>query len=67
MKDKRNQWTNASTSKKLKKNTKKSQAIPRKISPHFFLPSTPKGDTLTDHFGGHATNSNYGPQPTLVR
>ncbi len=45
----------------------KSKAIPRKISPTFFLPSTPKGETLTDHFGGRAHNSNYGPQPTLVR
>jgi hypothetical protein len=45
----------------------KSKAIPRKISPTFFLPSTPKGDSLTDHYGGRAHNSNYGPQPTLVR
>ena len=44
-----------------------SKAIPRKISPHFFLPTTPKGDSLTDHYGGRASNSNYGPQPTLIR
>ena len=46
---------------------KMSKAIPRKISPHFFLPTTPKGDSLTDHYGGRASNSNYGPQPSLIR
>jgi hypothetical protein len=44
-------------SKLMKKSVLKKghlKAIPRKISPEFFMPTTPKADTLLDHYGGHS-------------
>ena len=48
---------NANLSKLMKKSVLKKgllKAIPRKISPEFFLPTTPKADTLLDHYGGRS-------------
>ena len=44
-------------SKLMKKSVLKKghlKAIPRKISPEFFMPTTPKADFLLDHYGGRS-------------
>ena len=36
------------------------------MSRTMFAPTTPKGDTLLNHYGDKTLNSHYGPKPKLV-
>jgi hypothetical protein len=50
----------------LNKKHKLRHKEPRKMSLTVFAPTTPKGETLANHFGDDALNSHYGPKPKLV-
>jgi hypothetical protein len=41
--------------------------IPRKVSKTLWHNTTPKAETLLDHFGANTQHSQYGPQPRLVK
>ncbi len=41
--------------------------IPRKVSKPLWHNTTPKAETLLDHFGANTQHSQYGPQPRLVK
>lgn len=53
-------------SKSLHKKNLLKHKEPRKMSRISFAPTTPKGETLSNHFGDDTYNSHYGPKPTLI-